>query len=152
MTSSTHLNGYKSTSMTGNSTNSFRRSASLSDFNSFANSSSSSTSRLDSDALFDGGGGGGGAAPLRGLPVVIVMAKGSELTEDKLEDLRQLGRDLALSLQSHFVDLPELEAMEEEMTARNGVSYGMWLWLWSGTGLVMHRIWPWLRPGRMRIL
>ena len=52
------------------------------------------------------------------------MAKGSELTEDKLEDLRQLGRELAISLQSPFVDLPELEAMED-MAAANGVSKGL---------------------------
>ena len=125
MTSSTHLNGFKTSSSLSAHSGHFRRSASLSDFH-------SSSSKLDADhAPFDhhgGGGGGGGGGdgvggpPLRGLPVVIVMAKGSELTEDKLEDLRQQGRDLALSLQSPFVDLPELEAMEEEMTARNGVS------------------------------
>lgn len=122
MTSSTHLNGFKS-SLSSTTSSNFRRSASLSDFNSFPNSSCS-TSRLD-ESLLDHGGGGGGGPPLRGLPVVIVMAKGSELTEDKLEDLRQLGRELAISLQSPFVDLPELEAMEEMALNANGVS---WRW------------------------
>ena len=86
MTSSTQLNGYRSTTMSSTNSSNFKKSASISDFHHSFPNSSSSTSRLDGESLLESGANG---PPLRGLPVIIVMAKGSELTEDKLEDLRQ---------------------------------------------------------------